>query len=61
MSHHYLKLSDFNIEGQFLSFVGDTPGKFKYLQLALESENIQIKIPKELRHFLNLSLVPGEQ
>ncbi|NJM71864.1 MAG: (2Fe-2S) ferredoxin domain-containing protein [Scytonema sp. RU_4_4] len=61
MGHHYLKLSEFNIEGQFLGFVGETPGQFKYLQLALESENIQIKIPKELRHFLNLSLVPGEQ
>ncbi|MBW4629596.1 MAG: (2Fe-2S) ferredoxin domain-containing protein [Brasilonema octagenarum HA4186-MV1] len=61
MGHHYLKLSEFNLEGQFLSFVGDSPGKSKYLQLALESEDVQIKIPKELRKHLNLSLVPGEQ
>ncbi|MBW4631063.1 MAG: (2Fe-2S) ferredoxin domain-containing protein [Iphinoe sp. HA4291-MV1] len=61
MGHHYLKLSEFNLEGQFLSFVGETSGKFKYLQLALESEEMQIKIPKELRQFLSLSLIPGEQ
>ncbi|KAB8334331.1 (2Fe-2S) ferredoxin domain-containing protein [Scytonema tolypothrichoides VB-61278] len=61
MGHHYLKLSEFNLEGQFLNFVGDTPGKFKYLRLALESEDVQIKIPKELRQHLNFSLVPGEQ
>jgi hypothetical protein len=61
MSHHYLKLSEFNLEGQFVGFVGDTPGKFKYLRLALESENVEIKIPKELRQFLSVSLVPGEQ
>ncbi|WP_017314888.1 (2Fe-2S) ferredoxin domain-containing protein [Mastigocladopsis repens] len=54
-------LSEFNLEGQFLGFVGDTPGKFKYFGLALESEDVQVKIPKELRQLLSLSLVPGEQ
>jgi (2Fe-2S) ferredoxin len=54
-------LSEFNLEGQFLGFIGDTPGKFKYLRLALEPEEVQIKIPKEVRPFLSLSLVPGEQ
>lgn len=61
MAHHHLKLSDFNLEGEFLSFAGDTPGKFKYLRLALESQDVEIKIPKELRQFLSASLVPGEQ
>ncbi|ARV60642.1 DNA-binding protein [Nostocales cyanobacterium HT-58-2] len=63
MGHHYLKISNFNFEGQFLGFVSDcdSPGKLKYLRLALESEDVQIKIPKELRHSLSLSLVLGEK
>lgn len=61
MSEKYLTLSELNIEGQFLGFVGDKPGKYKYLQLAIPSGNVLIKLPKELRLSLGLSLVPGEQ
>ncbi|BAZ31208.1 nucleic acid-binding OB-fold tRNA/helicase-type protein [Cylindrospermum sp. NIES-4074] len=65
MGEKYLPLSELKIEGQFLGFVGDKPKKYKYLQLAVPSGNMQInmqiKVPKELRLSLGLSLVPGEQ
>jgi (2Fe-2S) ferredoxin len=61
MGDKYLTLSKLNLEGQFLGFVGDEPGKCKYLQLATPSGNVQVKLPKELRHSLGLSLVSGEQ
>ncbi len=60
MGDKYLTLSELNLEGQFLGFIGDKPGKSKYLQLAIPSGNVQIKLPKELRRPLGLSLVPGE-
>lgn len=61
MSDKHITLSEFDVEGQLLGFVGDTPGKFKYLRLALESKEVLIKIPKELRRSVCLSLVPGDQ
>ena len=61
MDDNYLTLSKFNVEGQFVGFVSDITGKFKYLQLASGSGDVQIKIPKELRLPLSLSLEPGEQ
>jgi len=61
MSNKHLTLSEFNIEGQFLGFISDITGKFKYLQLASASGDVKIKIPKELRLSLSLSLEPGEQ
>jgi (2Fe-2S) ferredoxin len=61
MGDKYLNLSEFNVEGQFLDFVGKAPGKFKHLQLALPSGNVQIKLPKELRVSIGLSLVTGDQ
>lgn len=61
MSDNYVTLSEFNIEGQFLGFISDITGKFKYLQLASASGDVKIKIPKQLRLPLSLSLEPGEQ
>ena len=61
MGENYLNTSEFIIEGQFLGFVSDRTGKFKYLRLASESGEVQIKIPKELRLHLSLSLELGEQ
>ncbi|MBE9051247.1 (2Fe-2S) ferredoxin domain-containing protein [Nostocales cyanobacterium LEGE 11386] len=60
MGNKYLTLSELNLEGQFLGFVGDKPGKYKYLQLEISSGNVQIKLPKELRRTLISSLIPGE-
>ena len=61
MGNKYLTLSELNLEGQLLGFVGGDPGKYKYLQLAVPSGNVEIKLPKELRRSLSLSLVPGQQ
>ena len=61
MGEKYLALSELNIEGQFLGFAGKKTEKYKYLQLAIPGGNIKIKIPKNLRCSLGLSLVPGEQ
>jgi (2Fe-2S) ferredoxin len=61
MSDKYLTISDFNIEGELLSLIGDKPKKPKYLRLVVSSEEVEIKIPKELRTSINLSLVPGDK
>ncbi|MDZ7961691.1 MAG: (2Fe-2S) ferredoxin domain-containing protein [Aulosira sp. DedQUE10] len=60
MGEKYRTLSELNLEGKFLGFVGDE-GKFKYLRLSIPAGNLQVKVPKELRGSLGLSLVPGEQ
>ena len=61
MGEKYLALSELNIEGQFLGFAGKKTGKYKHLQLGIAGGNIKIKIPKNLRCSIGLSLVPGEQ
>lgn len=69
MGDKYLKLSEFDLEGEFLGFVGNHPKKFKYLEFslakcnqvtALSSGNLKIKLPKELRKVLGLSLALGD-
>jgi (2Fe-2S) ferredoxin len=68
MGDKYLKLSEFDLEGEFLGFVDNYPQKFKYLKFALAkcnaiaaltTGNLKIKLPKELRKVLSLTLVPG--
>jgi (2Fe-2S) ferredoxin len=65
MGEKYLTLSEVNLEGQFLGFVGAKPEKSKHLRLAVVSDNItgkiKIKIPQDLRCSLVASLMPGEQ
>lgn len=61
MGDKNLRLSKLNLEGQFLGFSDIKSGKAKYLQLAIPSGNLLIKLPKELRSSLQCSLVPGEQ
>ncbi|WP_016878471.1 (2Fe-2S) ferredoxin domain-containing protein [Chlorogloeopsis fritschii PCC 9212] len=60
MSNKYLTLSEFNLEGQFLGFVGDSSGACKYLRVAIASGEVRLKIPKELRCSLNQHLEIGE-
>lgn len=60
MGDKYLSLSELKLEGQFLGFVGEKSGKSKYLELAIPSGNVQVKLPKELRRPLSLTLIPGE-
>ncbi|MFN6535201.1 MAG: (2Fe-2S) ferredoxin domain-containing protein [Nostoc sp. EkiNYC01] len=61
MGNKYFTLSELNLEGQFLGFVGAQPKKYKYFQLAVPDGTMEIKLPKELRRSLSLLLVPGEQ
>ncbi|MDJ0705773.1 MAG: (2Fe-2S) ferredoxin domain-containing protein [Leptolyngbyaceae cyanobacterium MO_188.B28] len=57
----YQQSWDFNFEGRFLGFWGHKPGKLKYLWLGFSEENVQIKLPKELRTSLRLILQPGDR
>ncbi|QYX31237.1 (2Fe-2S) ferredoxin domain-containing protein [Sphaerospermopsis torques-reginae] len=61
MGEKYLTLSELNLEGQFLCFVGNKPEKYKHLRLAVPAGKIKIKIPQDLLCYLVASLVPGEQ
>ncbi|MEH2326074.1 MAG: (2Fe-2S) ferredoxin domain-containing protein [Nostoc sp.] len=61
MSDKYLTLSELNLEGKLLGFVGGESGKYKYLQLSIPSGNVEIKLSKDLRRSLSSSLVPGQQ
>ncbi|NET01534.1 MAG: (2Fe-2S) ferredoxin domain-containing protein [Sphaerospermopsis sp. SIO1G2] len=61
MGHKYLMLSELNMEGQFLGFVGKKSKNVKKLRLSVNNTNIKINIPKSLRRSLVTSLFPGEQ
>ncbi len=61
MSDKYLTISEFNLEGELLSFIGDKPRKPKYLRLVIDSEEVEIKIPQDLRASISASLVPGDK
>jgi (2Fe-2S) ferredoxin len=65
MGDKYLKLSEFDVEGEFIRFIHNGPQKFKYLQFTLAkcnasagltAGNLEIKLPKELRKVLPLTL-----
>ncbi len=70
MGDKYLKLSEFDVEGEFLGFIDNESKKFKYLQLGLAkcnadsgltAGNLVIKLPKELRKVLSLTLSIGSR
>ena len=70
MGNKYLKLSEFDIEGEFLGFSDNQSKKFKYLQFGLAkcnasagltAGNLEIKLPKELRKALSLTLSLGDR
>ncbi|AUS98953.1 DNA-binding protein [Nostoc sp. CENA543] len=61
MGDKYLQLSEFNLEGNFLGFMGNKPKKIKYLSLAIPSGDVLIKLPKKLRSCLSSSLNIGER
>lgn len=61
MGKKYLMLSEVNLEGQFLGFLGNKIENFKHLRLATPSGKLKIKIPEDLRCSLVSALVPGEQ
>jgi hypothetical protein len=61
MGDKFLTLSEFNLEGDFLGFVGKKPRKMKYLSLAIPSGSVLVRLPKKLRVALSSSLEIGEQ
>lgn len=61
MSHfHSSQRLEFNLEGQFLGFC-ESDGKLKYLRLQLATEEVRIKIPKELRFFVRVACHSGDK
>lgn len=54
------QVSEFNLEGQFLGFVGEAIGKRKYLRVTISTGELQIKVPKEFRTPLAAVLLPGD-
>ncbi|AKG24150.1 (2Fe-2S) ferredoxin domain-containing protein [Calothrix sp. 336/3] len=56
----FLTLSEFDLEGQFLGFVNGASKERKYLQLAIASGEVRLKLPPELRNPLGTSLESGE-
>jgi (2Fe-2S) ferredoxin len=61
MGNKYLKISEFTIEGKFLGFLQAKHQKNKYLQLKIESGDVEIKLPKDLRLVVSSSLTPGAE
>lgn len=53
--------SNFFLEGQFLGFETKSSGKIKSLRMAVESNVLQIKLPKEARVKLKKVLSPGDR
>lgn len=54
------KVSEFSLEGRFISFVGDVEEKPKRLRLATSEGERYIKLSKELRGSLREALQPGD-
>lgn len=51
----------FDLEGLFLGFSGQQPAKAKYILLAVEQEQMAIKVPKEMRYYLRSHLKIGDR
>lgn len=61
MSHDkHSPVSEFLLQGQFISFAAQESYRLKYLRLSTAAGEQLIKIPKELRLSLYRSLKPGE-
>lgn len=58
---NYCQASHFQLEGQFVGFIGKSGGKLKYLRVVVEECELEIKLAKYLRVNLGLILVPGDR
>jgi (2Fe-2S) ferredoxin len=70
MGNKYLKFKEFDLEGEFLGFIGNQSRKFKFLLFGLTKcnasagitgGNLKIKLPKELRKALSMTLSLGDR
>ncbi len=60
MGKKYLRLSEFTIEGKFLGILPNKRKKNSYLQLQIESGDVEIKLPKNLFSQMSDFLISGE-
>jgi (2Fe-2S) ferredoxin len=51
----------FQLEGEFAGFVGESGSKSKYLRLAVAEQELRIKLAKDLRSVLPGELLPGDR
>ena len=61
MADNYRTLSEFNLKGELVGFIGDKPEEPKYLQIITHSGEIKLKLPKLLRKSAASFLEPGKQ
>ncbi|MCJ8282955.1 MAG: (2Fe-2S) ferredoxin domain-containing protein [Rivularia sp. ALOHA_DT_140] len=61
MGDNYRTLSEFNLKGEFIGFIGENLDKPKYLQLVTPSGEIKLKLPKVLRKSAASFLQPGQE
>jgi (2Fe-2S) ferredoxin len=57
----WMHQSPFQIEGEFLGFLGEPGGKIKFLRIMADQQEFQIKLSDELRHPLSRELVLGDR
>ncbi|HBB30359.1 MAG TPA: hypothetical protein DDZ80_23570 [Cyanobacteria bacterium UBA8803] len=55
------QVSSFQLEGQFVGFLGKPGGQLKYLRILVAQQELRIKLAKDLRKTLGQELVLGEQ
>jgi hypothetical protein len=58
---NYKRASEFCFEGRFLGLASNASGKLKYIRLEVETNELQIKLPKQMRIALLRGLQPGDQ
>jgi len=52
---------EFQVEGEFLGFIGELGAKLKYLRLAVGESQLQVKLAKKLRETICTDLVIGDR
>ncbi|MEC4983191.1 MAG: NAD(P)H-dependent oxidoreductase subunit E [Oscillatoria sp. PMC 1068.18] len=60
MSKSKKVITDFTLEGRFISFVGDYKKKPKCLRLSTAEGECKIKLAKEIRRNVKQALIPGD-
>lgn len=51
----------FELEGEFAGFVGESGNKLKYMRLAIAEQELRIKLSKGLRPVVAGELIPGDR
>ncbi|MDY7013780.1 MAG: (2Fe-2S) ferredoxin domain-containing protein [Cyanobacteriota bacterium] len=51
----------FQLEGEFAGFTGESRGQFKYLRLSAAEQELHVKLAKNLRSVVVQELIPGDR